>query len=140
VNEASNKKAAEAIFDAFARGAIDEILARLTDDAKFVSYLDPVVPWSGEFQGKGQVLQYFQALGGSVEVSDHPVEHVLAQGDDVRGQGDVVSGQGIVSFTVRETGRRGSSTGVYVFTFADDKVRSFEQYIDQGLAEDYREH
>src|SRR5690606_31647849 len=83
VNEASNKKAAEAIFDAFNRGAIDEVLARLTDDAIFVSHLDPIVPWSGRYQGKDQILQYFQALGGSVEVGDHPVEQVMAQGDVV---------------------------------------------------------
>lgn len=125
-------KAAEAIFDAFNRGAIDEVLARLTDDAMFVSHLDPVVPWSGRYQGKSQILQYFQALGGSVEIGDHPVEQVMAQGD-------VVVGRGGVSFTVRETRKPGSSTWVYVFTFANGKVRSFEQYNDQGLAEAFRE-
>lgn len=132
MNEASNRKAAEEIFDAFNRGAIDEILARLTDDAMFVGHLDPVVPWSGKYQGKSQILRYFQALGGSVEVSDHPIEQVMAQGD-------VVMAKGSVSFTVRETGKRGSSTWIYVFTFADDKVRSFEQYNDQGLADAFRE-
>ncbi len=132
MNEIGNKQAAEAIFDAFSRAAVEEILARVTDDALFLSHLDPVVPWSGAYQGKGQILQYFQALGGSVEVSDHPVEQVIAHGD-------VVVARGSVRFTVRKTGKAGSSTWVYVFTFAGDKVHRFEQYNDQGLAEAFRE-
>jgi len=131
VNEANNQKAVEAIFDAFNRGAVEEILARLTDDATFVSHVDPVVPWSGEYHGEGEIVQYFGALGGSVEVGAHPVAWVIAEGD-------IVMAHGSVSFTVRENGRSGSSSWVYVFKFADGKVRSFEQYNDQGLAEAFR--
>jgi ketosteroid isomerase-like protein len=131
VSELSNKQQVEAIFDAFNRGAVQEILDQVSEDALFVGHLDPIVPWSGEYQGKAQILQYFQRLGGAVEVSGHPIDYVMAQDD-------TVTAQGSVSFTVRETGKPGSSTWVYVLKLADGKVRSFEQFNDQGLAEAFR--
>ncbi len=61
-----------------------------------MGHLDPIVPWVGEYSGKDDVARFFQALGGSVEVADHPVNALVAQGDTVVATGDV-------TFSVRET-------------------------------------
>lgn len=125
VNE--NTERIGTIFAAFGRGDVEYILDQLADDVRFVSHLDPVVPWAGEFSGRDDVARYFEAMGSTVEVTDHPVHDVVAQGDTVVARGDV-------SFKVRETGRAGSSSWVYIFKLANGRLQSFDQYNDTGLA------
>ena len=123
-----NIRAIEAIFEAFGRGDIPYILDQLTDDVRFVAHLDSSVPWTGEYAGKANVPSFFQALGGSVEVSDHPVNQLVAQGDTVVAIGDV-------SFIVRSSGKAGSSSWVYIWKLRDGKVYSYDQFNDPGLAQ-----
>jgi ketosteroid isomerase-like protein len=66
-----------------------------------------------------------------VEVADHPVNALVAQGDTVVATGDV-------SFHVRESGRAGSSKWVYIFKLANGQVQSYDQFNDAGLAEAFR--
>ena len=127
----TNIQLVESIFDAFGRGDIPYILDRLTDDVTFVAHLDPIVPWSGEYTGKSSVMSFFQALGGAVEVADHPVNQLVAQGDTVVAMGDV-------NFRVRETGKDASSSWVYVWKVRDAHVYSYEQFNDPGLAQAFR--
>lgn len=127
----NNTEQVKAIFEAFGRGDVPFILDQLAADVRFTSHLDPVVPWAGEFSGRDNVAQFFGALGGSVEVTGHPVNGLVAQDDTVVATGDV-------SFRVRETGREGSSSWVYIFKLTDGKVRSYDQFNDAGLAEAFR--
>src|SRR6266581_642623 len=118
-----NTERVQAIFEAFGRGDVPHILDQLADDVRFVSHLDPVVPWAGDFSGKDDVSRFFQAIGSSVDVTDHPVNAVVAQGDTVVAMGDV-------SFSVRETGKIGSSSWVYIFKLANGQVQSYDQFND----------
>jgi ketosteroid isomerase-like protein len=129
--EIENTETVTRIFEAFGRGDVPYILDQLADDATFVSHLEPIVPWAGEYSGKERVAGYFQAIGGTVDVTDHPVNAVVAQGETVIATGDV-------SFSVRESGRTGSSSWVYVFTLADGQVKRYEQFNDTGLADAFR--
>ena len=86
--ETQNTEQVTKIFDAFARGDVGYILDQLADDVRFVSHLDPIVPWAGEYSGRDNVTRFFQALGSSVEVADHPVNALVAQGDTVVAMGD----------------------------------------------------
>jgi ketosteroid isomerase-like protein len=126
--ETENAERVTKIFEAFGRGDVEYILDQLADDARFVSHLDPKVPWAGEYSGKHEVARYFEALGGSVEVADHPVDSLVAQGDTVVAAGDV-------SFLVRESGKAGSSKWVYIFKLANGQVQSYDQFNDPGLVE-----
>lgn len=129
--EANNARRVAEIFGAFGQGNVPAILDQLTDDVCFVSHLDPVVPWAGEFSGKDEVARFFHALGGAVEVMGHPVNSVIAEGDTVIATGSV-------SFRVRETDSEASSSWVYIFTFANDRVRRYEQFNDANLAAAFR--
>ena len=129
--EIDNTEQVMNIFEAFGRGDIPYILDQLSDDARFVSHLDPIVPWAGEFTGKDDVARFFQALGSSVEVSGHPVNDVITQGDTVVATGEV-------TFRVHATGKPGSSSWVYIFKLANGRVQSYDQYNDAGLAEAFR--
>ena len=131
IEEIENTDRVTRIFEAFGRGDVAYILDQLADDVRFVSHLDPVVPWAGEFAGRDDVARFFHALGGSVEVADHPVNAIVAQGDTVVAMGDV-------SFSVRETGKTAASSWVYVWKLANGQVQSYDQFNDAGLAEAFR--
>ena len=126
--EIDNTERVTKIFEAFGRGDVGYILDQLADEVRFVSHLDPIVPWAGEYSGKHDVARFFEALGGSVEVTDHPVNALVAQGDTVVATGDV-------SFHVRENGKAGSSKWVYIWKLANGQVQSYDQFNDSGLAE-----
>jgi len=126
--EIENTEQVTKIFEAFGRGDVTYILDQLADDVRFVSHLDPVVPWAGEYSGKDNVARFFQALGTSVQVASHPVTALVAQGDTVVATGDV-------SFNVRETGKAGSSKWVYIWKLANGQVLGYDQFNDTGLAE-----
>src|SRR5207248_6315519 len=96
--EIQNTERVTKIFEAFGRGDVAYILDQLADDTRFVSHLDPIVPWAGECSGKDNVARVFQALGGTVDVIDHPV-------NAVGGQAETVVAMGAVSCSVRETGK-----------------------------------
>ena len=130
-SEIDNTEHVTKIFEAFGRGDIPYILDQLTEDARFVSHLDPIVPWAGEFKGKDGVAGFFQALGSSVEVADHPVADIVADGDTVVATGEV-------TFRVRATGKPGSSSWVYIFKLANGRVHSYDQYNDTRLADAFR--
>ena len=129
--ETDNTEQVTRIFEAFGRGDVPYIVGQLADDARFTSHLDPIVPWAGDYTGKDNVTRFFQALGGAVDVADHPVHAVVAQGDTVVARGDV-------SFRVRATGKAGSSSWVYIFRLANGQVQSYEQFNDPGLANAFR--
>jgi ketosteroid isomerase-like protein len=131
--ETENTERVTKIFEAFGRGDVGYILEQLADDVRFTSHLEPVVPWAGQYAGKDEVARYFQALGGAVEVVDHPVHEIVAQGDTVVATGDV-------SFRVRETGTAGTSSWVYIWRVADGAIQSYDQFNDTGLTEAFRSH
>lgn len=126
--EHDNRQVMESIFAAFARGDIPFILERLTEDVQFVAHLDPMVPWSGSYSGKDQVMSYFQRLGGSVEVLAHPIDQLVAEGDTVVATGSV-------TFKTRAGGRTGESSWVYIWKYRDGKAYRFDQFNDTGLAQ-----
>ncbi len=74
------------------------------------------------------MIRCFQALGGSVDVGDRPVNQLVAQSDTVVALGGV-------SFAVRSTGKTSSSSWVYIRKLRDGKVYSYDQFNDPGLAE-----
>jgi ketosteroid isomerase-like protein len=129
--EIENRERVAEVFEAFGRGDVAFILEQLADDVRFVSHLEPVVPWAGEYVGREEVARYFEALGSAVEVADHPVHQLIVEGDTVVATGDV-------SFRVRETGTTASSSWVYVWKLEDGAIQSFDQYNDNGLADAFR--
>src|SRR6266567_2799698 len=108
MSESENVQQIEQVFAAFGRGDVPAILAQLTDDVHWISHLESNVPWSGDYSGKANVPKFFGTLGGSVDVSAHPVHQIVAQGDTVVALGEV-------SFRVRATGKVGQSSWVYIF-------------------------
>jgi hypothetical protein len=97
---------------------------------RWVAHLDPSIPWAGDYSGKDNVPQYFQALGSSVEVTAHTVSELVADGDTVVAIGDV-------SFRPRATGKEILKL-VGTWKLRDGQVCGFDQFNDPGLAAAFR--
>ena len=66
----SNLATVQHIYACFAQGDIPGILAKLSDSVTFFNGSDPkVAPFGGEFKGKNGVINFFTALGGTVQTT-----------------------------------------------------------------------
>src|SRR4051794_13811041 len=110
-----NVRVIEAIYEAFGRGDVPGILAHLTDDVEWITHLDPVVPWSGEYCGKGNVPRFFERVyTGCVVQSFEPLEYIS--------QGDVVVSIGSFGAQSTATGKSALTRWVFIWRFRDGKV------------------
>lgn len=76
------------LYEAFGRGDTAFIIDQLTDDVRWVSHFEPIVPWGGDFSGKTQVPRFFQAIGESVDVTAFNPGEFVAQGETVVSMGE----------------------------------------------------
>jgi ketosteroid isomerase-like protein len=115
------------MYEAFGRGDIPYIIDQLADDVRWVSHLEPIVPWSGDRSGKANVPKFFQAIAQNVDVrAFEPTEFVA--------QGDTVVSMGRFRATVRATGKTDDSPWIFIWKFGGGKVVSYEQFHDSALA------
>jgi|SRR5712691_9778699 len=70
--ESDNMTLIGRIYEAFGRGDIGYIIDQLTDDVRWVSHLEPIVPWSGDYSGKTNVPKFFEAIANSVQTTSLP--------------------------------------------------------------------
>ena len=63
--------AIQSVYEAFGRGDVGFILDQLTDDVDWASCPgSDVAPWHGIHRGKAEVPQFFNALGGALEITE----------------------------------------------------------------------
>ncbi len=134
MSEADNIRAVMTIYEAFSRGDIPTILDQLADDIDWWFFGAPEdVPFAGRYQGKEQVLGFFQTVGQNSEVLQFgPEDEPIATGDSV-----VVAGVERVKAT--PTGKLWETHWLHNFTFRDGKVYRIREYYDTaGIARAFR--
>jgi ketosteroid isomerase-like protein len=131
MSEQANTKTISDIYHAFGRGDIGFILAQLADDVRWVSRLDPEVPWAGDFSGKSRVGAFFEAIATHTETEAFEPQQNVAQGDTVVSLGEYAC-------RVKKTGKRTRTRWAFVWKLKDGKVVSYEQFHDPALAEAFR--
>ena len=112
-------------FEAFNRGDIGEVLARLAPDVEV--YADPELPNSGTFQGHDGALLWFERWLEAWETFTIEVEEVIPVGDD------------LVVCVVQHGRGRGSGLDVtmraaYVVTIVGGKTTRVHLYPDKDRA------
>lgn len=131
MSEQRNIEIIQEMYAAFSRGDVAPIVERLTDDVKWVSHFDPVVPWGGDFSGKEQIPKFFEAIFQSVDVEAfEPLEWISNT--------DTVVSLGEFGCHVRSTGKRARARWIFIWKFRDTKVCSYEQFCDPVLATAFR--
>jgi ketosteroid isomerase-like protein len=131
MSESDNIERVTKIYEAFGRGDIDAIVAQLSEDVRWVTHLQPIVPWSGDFSGKAAVPRFFAAIAGSVEVTSFKPNDFIAQGNTVVSFGEF----GCKS---RATGKSALTPWVFIWKFREGRVQSYEQFHDPSIAEVFR--
>jgi ketosteroid isomerase-like protein len=127
MNEQTNLQIVQECYNAFNRGDIPYIIDQLTDDVRWISQIDPVVPWSGVHAGPSAVANgFFGRIAETAEIFDfEPLENVA--------QGESVVTLGTFGCRARATGETGTYRFVFIWKLRDGKVYSYEQFQETGL-------
>jgi uncharacterized protein len=132
MSEQQNAALIQSIYDAFQRGDLPFILARLTDDVNWSLEGPSIIPYAGKRKGIAQVKEFFEALASTQTSIKLTMEPLMAQGDQV-------SGLGRYAATVVATGRSFDSPVGHFFTVRDGKISGFEDLVDTAaMADAYR--
>lgn len=131
MSEKDNVACIVKIYEAFGRGDVGFIVAQLTDDVRWVTHFDPVVPWAGDYSGKTSVPKFFAAIGGAVDVTRFDPQEFVAQGDTVVSIGEF-------GFSARTTGKAHLSRWVFIWKFRQGRIHDYEQFHDASIASAFR--
>lgn len=120
-----------ALLDCFSRGDLPGVMTRLDDDVVFQEYEHSVVPFAGQWTGKGGAQRFFEALA-SIQVTRFEPQDFLAVSDRVfvplRWAG-----------TVTRTGKTFESELLMDWTVLNGKVTRYRAYEDLSVvAEAFR--
>jgi ketosteroid isomerase-like protein len=124
--EIQNTESVQQIFAAFGRGDVPYMVSQLAPDIYWNSYMEPNVPWAGNFSGNNRTPAFFQAIAENVDVLGFQPQEFVAQGD-------TVITQGTFSCTSKRTQKSATIKWIMVFRFRDGKVYSYEQFDQHGL-------
>ncbi|HWA84211.1 MAG TPA: nuclear transport factor 2 family protein [Fimbriimonadaceae bacterium] len=129
MSEQQNVETIKSLYAAFGRGDIAFILDQLAPGVKWISNLDPVIPWSGDFTGHPQ--DFFKAIADSVDVLGfEPGEFVV--------YGDTVVSMGTFASRAKSTGKSSNAKWIFVWKLSGGKVVSYEQFSDATMAAMFR--
>jgi ketosteroid isomerase-like protein len=131
LSEQSNIERVVRMYQAFGRGEIADIIDQLVEDVRWVVRIEPVVPWGGDFSGRGNAPRFFDAIARAVDVQSFTPQDFVAQGDRVASFGEF-------GFRVKANGKSGTTRWAFLWTFHGDKVAAYEQFHDPGLAAAFR--
>ena len=116
----------QGIYEAFGRGDVDAILDQVTDDVDWAVEPEGSAPWNGLRRGKGEVANFFKAIGENVEVTEFTPLAFASNETDVM----VVIRYGV---QVPATGKSGSMDLHHWWRFRDDKVHFVRGTEDTAL-------
>jgi uncharacterized protein len=122
--EEENVSIVKQLYDAFRRRDIASVLPMFADDAIAHGPAPAgVLPWGGVHNGRGEVAQFFKALGESLEPRQFELHEFIAQGNKV-----VVLGY--QKGHAKPTGRPYEIEFVHLWSIRDGKFSEFRVYND----------
>ena len=110
----SNLSTVQSIYEAFGKGDIPTILANLSDNAVWNHYGNPsIVPFGGIYNGKDEIVQFFQKLGQNMQfASFHP--------HNFREAGNQVINDVSMEATAIPTGKSATTKVQFTWTFDEN--------------------
>ena len=114
----------QSIYAAFGRGAIGEILERVTSDAEF-SFAGAAreVPWHGPWHGSAQLERFFETIGSAVEFEAFEPLAFAASSEHVAVRLHL-------RYKVRHTGKVVEQHQVHWWTLRDGRVSALVHFED----------
>ena len=123
----ANEATVNTIYEAFGTGDVPTILDKLTDDVDWAAdTASTVAPWYGQRVGMDAVADFFQAIGGAVEVTAFTPLSFASNETEVFAFLDF-------GLTVRATGKSGAMHLHHYFRFRDGKIEYYRGSEDTAL-------
>jgi ketosteroid isomerase-like protein len=130
MSEHSNVNTLIDAYSSFKRGEIESVLKVLADDVEWITPGPPeLMAVAGTRRGKQQVAEFFSTLNEQENVEAFEPQEYIAQRDKVIA---LIKYRG----KVRATGKNVEADLVHVFTFANGKVKRFQEYYDTAATLD----
>lgn len=117
----------KAVFEAFGRGDVDDIMKFIADDGCIEFYGPSIIPYAGFYDGADQMRGFFETVLSSVDIHQFDAEDFICEGDKV-----VVTGH--LRLTARATGGGIESDFVHVITVRDGKWLLFRDFMNTFVA------
>ena len=112
-------EAVQRLYEAFARGDLDGVLAGLADDVDWAAEAASTsVPWYGSYRGKGEVPRFFEAIASNVDVTEFTPLSFTSNETDV-----VATVHW--AYRVRATGKQAAMYMQHWWRFADGEIVFF---------------
>ena len=119
-------EAIQRLYDAYARGDVDAVLAEVTDDVDWAAEAASTsVPWYGTYRGKDDVPRFFKEIGSNVEVTEFTPLSFASNDTDV-----IVAVRW--AYTVNATGRHAAMLMQHWWRFADGRIVWFRGSEDSA--------
>jgi uncharacterized protein len=110
-------------FNDFIQGNIADIVDHCTDDVQWGTFKVPDVPFTGTFNGKEGVQEYFSQLVQNVNFTSFEPKEFFAQGDRV-----LVLGRS--SGTIKKTEKTFDRDWCMSFRIREEKIAEYFAFID----------
>jgi hypothetical protein len=124
-----NMKTIQAVYEAFARGDVGDIIDNVTDDVDWASdTASTAAPWYGPHHGKEGVMAFFQAYGSTMDVQQFEPFSMSANDAEVHTVVRLTSSR-------RDTGRSVSMNLHHFFQFRDGKISYYRGTEDSALTD-----
>jgi len=131
MSEKENVARVVKIYEAFSRGDIASIIEQLTEDVRWTTHIEPVVPWAGSRNGKASIPGFFAAIAEAGEVTAFRPTDFVAQGDTVVSFGEF-------GMRAKSTGKTSLTRWVFTWKFREGRVCEYEQFHDPSIADAFR--
>ena len=123
------KETLKALYEAFGTGNIPYIIDAVSEDFTWKDPSDPsLVPFGGEHKGKAGMMNFFQQIGDSTELTLWEVNNYV--GDE-----DVVVAEGKHGFKSKKTGKNALLEWSMVWRFQNGKPVAGRAYYNTAASE-----
>jgi ketosteroid isomerase-like protein len=111
------------VYEALQRGDVESILRQIQQGA--VWRQSKTLPWGGDYEGPEGAAQFFNKLNESMETVSFEARENIEHGDEVFSFGTYTA-------RARKTGRTVTAEWMFRWRVQDDKIVSWNSYIDSA--------
>ena len=129
--QTNNSKEVEVVnkmFQAFGTGNMEALKSTLSDTSVLVYYGSDLIPYSGTYKGKEEVVRFIGNIVSSVDILDFKVEQIISNGKTV-----VVLGS--EKQKIKKNSKILEQNWVQVYTVENGLITKMDEYANTAYSE-----
>ena len=116
------------MFQAFGTGNMEALKSTLSDTSVWVYYGSDLIPYSGTYKGKEEVVRFIGNIVSSVDILDFKVEQIISNGKTV-----VVLGS--EKQKIKKNSKILEQNWVQVYTVENGLITKMDEYANTAYSE-----